>query len=116
MGHKPFHELRRSFHFARKTVPLSCSRAEDILKGNVELLSESVIAGMLSMLDRVRDLNAKITEIDKTLTELVSADPRGALLLDVLGVGTQIAARFLTTIGDIERFDSPREALQNPHL
>ena len=28
MGHKPFHELRRSFHFARKTVPLSCSRAQ----------------------------------------------------------------------------------------
>ena len=27
VGHKPFHELRRSFHFARKTVPLSCSRA-----------------------------------------------------------------------------------------
>ena len=36
---------------------------------------------------------------------------RGALLLDVLGVGTQIAARFLTTIGDIERFDSPRSAV-----
>ena len=97
-------------------IPLrACSKNlkkfEDILKGNVELLSENVVAGMLSMLDRVRDLNAKITEIDKTLTELVSADLRGALLLDVLGVGTQIAARFLTTIGDIERFDSPRSAV-----
>lgn len=30
MEYEPFHELRRPFHFARKTVPLSCSRA---LKG-----------------------------------------------------------------------------------
>ena len=97
-------------------IPLrACSKNlkkfEDILNSNVELLSENVVAGMLSMLDRVRDLNAKITEIDKTLTELVSADPRGALLLDVLGVGTQIAARFLTTFGDIGRFESPRSAV-----
>ena len=39
MDHKPFHELRRSFHFARKTVPLSCSRALTELKSVVAIRS-----------------------------------------------------------------------------
>lgn len=63
---------------------------------------------MLFLLDAVKSLDRQIGQLNQTLQELVMSDERGRLLQSVLGVGTQISARVITVVGNIERFNSPR--------
>lgn len=78
------------------------------VEARAELLSESVAQALTQLLERVRDLDRQITELDKALQALLMQDERGQLLDKVFGIGTQIAARFITVVGDIRRFPNPR--------
>lgn len=78
------------------------------VEAKTELLSLPVVEALVQLLERVRDLDHQIAQLDKALAELVMQDERGRLLDKVFGIGTQIAARFITVVGDISRFPNPR--------
>lgn len=86
MGHKPFHELRRSFHFARKTVPLSCSRAEEL---NLEekLLAWLDQHSLIQILDWFRCVDyVATTGNDSASKWTTETTKRNQLFLKLLGV------------------------------
>lgn len=78
------------------------------VEAKTELLSESVVQALTQLLERIRDLDHQITELDKALQALLLQDERGQLLDKVFGISTQIAVRFITVVGDIRRFPNPR--------
>ena len=78
------------------------------VEAKTALLSESVVYALIQLLERVRDLDHQIAELDKALEAILRRDERGQLLDKVFGIGPQIATRFITVVGDIRRFPNPR--------
>lgn len=83
-------------------------KLRESIEAKVDLITRPVANAMLFLLDAVKSLDRQIGQLNQTLQELVMSDERGRLLQSVLGVGTQISARVITVVGNIERFNSPR--------
>ena len=63
-------------------------------------------------LQTLEQMNATVKAIDKDFAAIALADPICRRLMSVPGVGPQVAIRFLCTIDDLSRFESPH-ALQS---
>ena len=73
-----------------------------------ELLSAPVVTALVQMLEHIRSIDHQINALNKALKTQLLQDERGRLLNEVYGVGVQIAVRFITVVGDISRFSTPR--------
>jgi transposase len=58
-------------------------------------------------LDRIDELQRRISPIDRELTPIASSDPRARLLQTIPGIGPLISLTFASEIGDVSRFSSP---------
>jgi transposase len=80
--------------------------------GAIELLArrgvpETWRASIAEHLDRIDELQRRISPIDRQLTPIASSDPRARLLATIPGVGPLISLTFASEIGDVSRFASP---------
>lgn len=83
-------------------------KLREAVEAKVDLISKPVAESLLSLFDAVKSLDYQIGQLDKTLQELVMSNQQGRLVQTVLGVGTQISARIITVVGNVNRFESPR--------
>ena len=83
-------------------------KMREAVEAKAELMGTAVVSALTALLDRIKTLDDQIHQLDKDLDALVSANANGRLLKSVMGVGTQIAGRFITVVGDVKRFDKPR--------
>ena len=83
-------------------------KMREAVEAKAELMGAAAVSALTTMLDRVKTLDDQIHQLDKDLEALVSANANGRLLKSVMGVGTQIAGRFITVVGDVKRFEKPR--------
>ena len=83
-------------------------KMRETVEAKAEMMGAAVVSALTALLDRIKTLDDQIHQLDKDLDALVSANANGRLLKSVMGVGTQIAGRFITVVGDVKRFDKPR--------
>ena len=84
------------------------NKMRETVEAKAEMMGAAVVSALTALLDRIKTLDDQIHQLDKDLDALVSANANGRLLKSVMGVGTQIAGRFITVVGDVKRFDKPR--------
>lgn len=73
-----------------------------------EKLPEEIKKPMLEMLKNVKVLEKQIKLLDKAVKEALKNNEKAKKLLEIPGFGTQSACRLLCTIGNIERFEGPK--------
>ena len=83
-------------------------KMREAVEAKADMMGDAAVSALTTMLDRVKTLDDQIHQLDKDLEALVSANANGRLLKSVMGVGTQIAARFITVVGDVKRFETSR--------
>ena len=84
------------------------ARMQQFVDDNAKLFTEPVAKALTHMIEQIRSLDARIKELDRDLEAMVMSDAQGRQLRQVLGIGTQIAARFITVVGDISNFKDAR--------
>lgn len=89
----------------------SSSLADRVVEAAKQQLCETPAAEVKAALvaehaSEVLRIGKRLEEIDARLEELVEADPRGALVRSLPGMGLVLTAEFLAEVGDLARFDS----------
>lgn len=78
----------------------------DDLIGQLSPIHRRLIADYLQLID---GLDRRIQPLDRELQEWTQTDTRMALLMSMPGIGLYSAAVILAEIGDIRRFDNPKQ-------
>jgi transposase len=84
------------------------NQMQQFVDDRAEVFTEPVVKALTHMIEQIRSLDARIKELDSDLESMVMSDHQGRQLKQVLGIGTQIAARFISVVGDISNFKSAR--------
>ena len=83
----------------------------ELIDANREAFGDEVVETLHLMINRVRDLDHDIATVLKLLTEATKRDPRASLLRSIPGFGILTTSRWCAVIGDIARFDSPKQTM-----
>ena len=83
----------------------------ELIDTNREAFGDEVVETLHLMINRVRDLDHDIATVLKLLTEATKRDPRASLLRSIPGFGILTMSRWCAVIGDIARFDSPKQTM-----
>ena len=83
----------------------------ELIEANRDLFGDEVAETLHLMINRVRDLDHDIAKVLKLLTEATKRDPRASLLRSIPGFGVLTTSRWCAVMGDIARFESPKQAM-----
>ena len=83
----------------------------ELIDTNREAFGDEIVATLHLMIDRVHDLDHDIATVLKLLTEATQRDPRASLLRSIPGFGVLTTSRWCAVVGDIARFDSPKQTM-----
>ena len=83
----------------------------ELIDANREAFGDEMAETLHLMINRVRDLDHDIATVLKLLTEATKRDPRASLLRSIPGFGILTTSRWCAVIGDIARFDSPKQTM-----
>ncbi len=80
----------------------------DAVEAVEKLFGAEVALSLRILMDAYKFSMKQINELDKLLDDLVERNKQAKTIKEVLGIGTQTAARLAVTTGDIKRFPTPR--------
>ena len=83
----------------------------ELIDANQETFGDEVAEALHLMINRVRDLDHDIAALLKHLTEATKRDPRASLLRSIPGFGVMTTSRWCSVMGDVARFESPKQAM-----
>jgi len=67
------------------------------------------VAALLSMVEHIKALNEKIVALNKLINSELEKDERHHLVKSMPFIGPTTECRFLATVGDVARFERPRQ-------
>ena len=83
----------------------------ELIDAKQETFGDEVTETLHLMINRVRDLDHDIAAVLKLLTEATKRDPRASLLRSIPGFGVMTTSRWCSVMGDVARFESPKQAM-----
>ena len=97
--------------FPIRTGSFNQKALRELIDANREAFGGEMAETLHLMIDRVRDLDHDIATVLKLLTEATKRDPRASLLRSIPGFGVLTTSRWCAVMGDIARFDSPKQTM-----
>ena len=97
--------------FPIRTGSFNQKALRELIDANREAFGGEMAETLHLMIDRVRGLDHDIATVLKLLTEATKRDPRAFLLRSIPGFGVLTTSRWCAVMGDIARFDSPKQTM-----
>ena len=79
------------------------------LEAHLETLPQGLAASLAIVINEIRDLKEKISQLDKQLGEIARRDPITQRLMTVPGIGVITATAMIASVPDIHRFAKGRQ-------